>query len=462
MKVIFGGVRGSGPVTGAQYTVYGGDTTSILILGESGERVIIDAGTGLSNLLPHLGEPSDPLVMLLTHYHLDHLMGLPSFKPLYQRERPIKIVGMVPPSGRPDTWQAITTLMDEPYWPVSLTEAGAILVTCDVSSRDGSWLGDINREFMPVGNLEVRVCPVAHPGGCLAWRIDEPATGASLIFATDMEWSRASTEERRAFQEFCASPKPVSTLIMDGHFAADEYADHSGWGHSTLQEVAEVGVDAGASQIGVTHHSPDNDDETLDDRATRLTALIRENGSDAKGFFARQGQQLEIVGKENPEDQTHSNATAVVLMVAELHRMGYQRLRICPGMSPSGVYWRCAVTHVENVREDHGAMIMDESSDAANYSSGAGNHYFGWEDARKDSPEDLARKFVERFPVIARLGRGDDEVYADWFAEVVKVVQAGELPYAYSDWSDDSDSGILPTVGGSSRLPMPPGGEGVN
>ncbi len=96
MRVIFGGVRGSNPVNGNQYTVYGEDTTSILILGDNGERIVIDAGTGLKNLLPHLGESTDPLVLLLTHYHLDHLMGLPTFDPLYQRGRPIKIVGLVP------------------------------------------------------------------------------------------------------------------------------------------------------------------------------------------------------------------------------------------------------------------------------------------------------------------------------------------------------------------------------
>ncbi len=461
MKVIFGGVRGSGPVSGTEYTVYGGDTTSLLVLGEAGERIIIDAGTGLANLTPHLGESTDPLVMLLTHYHLDHVMGLPSFKPLYQRDRPIKIVGMVPPSGRPDTWQALSTLMGDPYWPVSLTEAGAVLVTCDVSAKDGIWQGDINREFLVVGRLEVRVCPVAHPGGCLAWRIDEPATGGSLVFATDMEWSRASLEQRKAFQDFCLQPHRVSTLIMDGHFAADEYPSHTGWGHSTLQEVAEVGVGAGATQIVVTHHAPENNDEILDDRAIRLTALVRELGSDAKAFFAHQGQELEVVSQENIEDKTHRHACSVLLMVAELHRMGYQRLRIGPGMSPSGLHWRCAVTHVGNINSAHGALVVDDSPDVATYSSGAGSNFFGWDDAAGDGPEDLARKFVERFPVIARLGRGDDEDYAQWYDQVVVIAQAGDLPYAYSDWSDQAEDGKLPTVEGVGPLMMPPGGEGV-
>ncbi len=460
MRVIFGGVRGSNPVNGIQYTVYGGDTTSIIILGDSGERIIIDAGTGLRNLLPHLGQSTDPLVLLLSHYHLDHLMGLPAFPPLYQKGRPIKIVGLVPPSGRPDTWQALTNLIGEPYWPVSLARAGSLLVTVDVSARDGSWQGELSREFLTVGSLEVRVCPVPHPGGCLAWRIDDPAKGSSLVFATDMEWSEAGLDHRRKFKDFCRNPNPVSALIMDGHYAEKEYSSHMGWGHSTLQEVAQVGFDVGAKQIGVTHHAPENDDEILDDRAAILMDLVRELGSDAQTFFVHQGQELKIEGKDLSGDAMHDNASLVLLMVSELHKMGYERMRISPGMSSSGLHWRCGITHVANIDPDHGAMALDGSKDLVAYSTSAGDQFFGWDDAACDSPISLARKFIERFPVIARLGRGDDEEYAQWYEQVVQLVEEGDLPYVYSDWSEDSEDGILPTVGGINKLPMPPDGEG--
>ncbi len=460
MKVIFGGARGSSPVSGSQYEIYGGDTTSLLVLGDKGERIIIDAGTGLKNLLPHLGESGDPLVMLLSHYHLDHLMGLPSFPPLYQSGRSIKIVGLVPPSGRPDTWQAITTFMGEPYWPVPMAEAGSMLVTVDVSSKDGSWLGQLNQEFLTVGGLEVRVCPMPHPGGCLAWRIDDPANGSSFIFATDIEWSNAGPDQRQAFYDFCKKPRPVSTLIMDGHFAEKEYSNHMGWGHSTLQEVAQAGVEAGAKQIGVTHHSPENDDATLDNRAAEFMDLIRDLGSDAQSFFVRQGQELKIERKDDSEDAVHRNASLVLQMVSELHQLGYERLRISPGMSPNGTHWRCAVTHVANIKSGHGALVVDQSNDVVTYSSGAGDQFFGWDDAGQDSADALARKFIERFPVITRLGRGDDEEYVEWYEQVVELVAQGDLPCAYSDWSDDEKDGILPTVGGVGELPMPPEGEG--
>jgi len=298
MKVIFGGVRGSGPVSGQQFSVYGGDTTSVMVCGDNGERLVIDAGSGVRNLLPHLGAPTQPLVMLLTHFHLDHLIGLPSFLPLFQGGRPMTIVGPVSPGGQPDTREILNTFMGEPFWPISLTEADADLTTLDVSRRDGLWLDDRSRKFLPVGNLEVRVCPLAHPGGCVAWRIDEPTTGVSLVLATDVEWALADAAQREKFLNFCRKPRPLSLLVMDGHFTATEYASHSGWGHSTWEEVAEVGTAVRANRIAVTHHAPEIDDHTLDGRSDQLLELVREHGSGALAFFARQGQELVIANTD--------------------------------------------------------------------------------------------------------------------------------------------------------------------
>lgn len=294
MKVIFGGVRGSGPISGLEFSVYGSDTTSVMVCGDNGEQLVIDAGTGVRNLIPHLGAPTQPLVMLLTHYHLDHLSGFPAFSPLYQSERSLTIVGPVSPGGHPDTREILSSFMGEPFWPIPLSEAGADLTTLDISRGDGLWLDDRNREFLPVGNLEVRACPLAHPGGCLAYRIDEPATGSSLVLATDVEWGLAYVGHREKFLNFCRKPRPLSLLVMDGHFTTSEYEAHSGWGHSTWEEVAEVGVAVQADRIAVTHHAPEMDDHNLDLRGERFRELVREHGSGALAFFAKQGQELVI------------------------------------------------------------------------------------------------------------------------------------------------------------------------
>ena len=82
MKVIFGAPADPVRYGAPSFPEYGGDTTSVLVCGDQGERLVVDAGTGVRNLLPHLGAPTEPLMMLLTHFHLDHLMGLPAFTPV--------------------------------------------------------------------------------------------------------------------------------------------------------------------------------------------------------------------------------------------------------------------------------------------------------------------------------------------------------------------------------------------
>lgn len=150
----------------------------------------------------------------------------------------------------------------------------------------------------------------------------------------------------------------------------------------------------------------------------------------------------------------------ILAMVHELHKQGYQRLRIMPGLSPSGGYWRCNVTPVTNILQSHGAMAREFQRDSANYTSGMDNTYFNWEDARQDTARDLASKFLQRFPHIVDAGRGRDWAYAGWYVEMLGFAERGELPISYADWYSEPNPRWLPTTTGfESGLPMPPGGE---
>jgi hypothetical protein len=106
-------------------------------------------------------------------------------------------------------------------------------------------------------------------------------------------------------------------------------------------------------------------------------------------------------------------------------------------------------------------MLSDFDRDAAHYTSGQENEYFGWDDARHDTARDLAAKFIDRFPEIVRLGLGTDWLYAGWNVQMLGVAERGEVPVAYSDWYEEPDPKWLPTTRGfESGLPMPPPGEG--
>jgi hypothetical protein len=105
-------------------------------------------------------------------------------------------------------------------------------------------------------------------------------------------------------------------------------------------------------------------------------------------------------------------------------------------------------------------MAKECNHEFAHYSSAQDNAYFGWEDAYQDTARQLAGKFLERFPAIARKGQGVDWLYTGWYVQILGLAERGIFPVAYADWYREPDPRWLPTTEGfESRLPMPPGGE---
>ena len=120
-------------------------------------------------------------------------------------------------------------------------------------------------------------------------------------------------------------------------------------------------------------------------------------------------------------------------MVCELHRMGFQRLRIMPYEHPMG--WRLAVAPWDRFSLRNGASLKDNDWEGVPiYSSaGGGNRYFDWEDAKGDNARALAEKFLFRFPDVAKHGAGRHWNYAGWLSELVGVLEGGDL-FPVTSW----------------------------
>ncbi|MEA3208538.1 MAG: hypothetical protein QOE70_1595 [Chthoniobacter sp.] len=145
----------------------------------------------------------------------------------------------------------------------------------------------------------------------------------------------------------------------------------------------------------------------------------------------------------------------VLEFVRELHLRGYERLRIAPGMSASGLYWRCAITPLSNISPENGARIKDYDGLAAHYSSADGNAFFGWPEAARGTPSELADIFIEAFPAIVAAGRAEDPAYVEWYRAMLEATGADTFPIAYADWDLPEDH--LPTVGARElKLALPP------
>ncbi len=137
-----------------------------------------------------------------------------------------------------------------------------------------------------------------------------------------------------------------------------------------------------------------------------------------------------------PADVSLRRSLRVLAMVAELHKAGYQRLRVAAGMSPSGCYWRCHITSADNVRAN-GWEPRDWEGGVATYTSGDEDLYFGWKDAPGKSARQLAQLFLERFPELAKRGAGRDRPYAGWFVGMLGAAENGRLPIFFADWDLD-------------------------
>lgn len=141
-------------------------------------------------------------------------------------------------------------------------------------------------------------------------------------------------------------------------------------------------------------------------------------------------------------DPTVRRAVRILAMVAELHKRGYQRIRACPAVAPSGCHWRCTIGPAMLFHRDHGAVpkdvvVLDDVPQSAQllarYTTGQENRYFDWTDAAADDARGLAAKFLERFSTIAGYGSGWDYAYAGWFQRLLGLAEAGYLPRALWD-----------------------------
>jgi len=142
-------------------------------------------------------------------------------------------------------------------------------------------------------------------------------------------------------------------------------------------------------------------------------------------------------------NRAKSDSLRLLQMVAELHQSGFERIRVGPGLSPSGIHWRCSITHSSNVRRN-GWEPIDEISETVTYSSSDGDGYFGWPGASGKSAGQLAEMFNARFPVITAQGKGSNRAYVLWFSQVLEKAQRGDLPVLFADYDLDPAAADLP------------------
>ena len=205
---------------------------------------VLDAGTGMRRFRSRIGsallERYESVSIFLSHYHLDHIIGI-SYLPLnFTGKQVIIYAPEVGTEGRKPE-EILARLFDAPiFFPLSG-------FPCSVEIRG------IREGEHQIGGVRINVFSQSHTVPSVAYRIED-----CLCYATD----------RRPTRDLVQYAAGVQYLLHDASFDEEDFAavtDHEKrkralWGHSTAQEGARLARDSGVGHLGLIHLSPQMDE----------------------------------------------------------------------------------------------------------------------------------------------------------------------------------------------------------
>lgn len=292
MFLKFRGTRGSIPTPGDQTLKYGGNTSCIECVSETGERIIFDAGSGIRPLgLELVDQMPLSVSIFISHTHWDHIQGLPFFVPLFVEGNKINIFGTPDPASLKTIKDALSLQMEYRYFPVRETELKSTIHYETLSEG----------QVVEIGDTRISCIFMNHPILNFGYKVEE--NGKSFFFTGDHERYVSSytadspeyhdhqqimEEKQERLIEFI---KGVDVLIADSQYTQEEYEQKVGWGHSTYRGCVAMAKEAGIRRLYLTHHDPTRSDAALDLLNDKLQ---KKYGDDLDVTIAREGMEIII------------------------------------------------------------------------------------------------------------------------------------------------------------------------
>ncbi len=231
----------------------GGNTSCVEVENESGDCVIFDAGSGLRELSQNLRQRpghsagGQTYHIFFSHFHWDHLQGLPFFAQAFNPKNRVIFY-----SDNPDLEGILEAQMSSPYFPVPMQGPGGFGAKLEFV------LLDAPTRRLRLGSSEISWHRVNHPGGCTAYLLED--NGKKIIYSTDTELSRDDflrTEENiRFFTD-------ADMLIMDAQYTMGEALEKTGWGHSAFAVSVDFALNWGVKSLLLFHHEPTYSDKKI-------------------------------------------------------------------------------------------------------------------------------------------------------------------------------------------------------
>lgn len=231
----------------------GGNTSCVEIENANGDCIIFDAGSGLRELSLNLRQRPGHSAggrtyhILFSHFHWDHIQGIPFFSQAFNPKNTIIFY-----STNPDLERILSLQMTNPYFPVPMQGPGGFGAKLEFVLLDSP-----DRQIR-IGSSVINWHKVNHPGGCTAFLIEE--NGKKFIYSTDTELSPDDFLRNAENERFYAN---ADILVMDSQYTMGEALEKTGWGHSSFSVSVDFAMTWKVKKLLLFHHEPTYNDKKV-------------------------------------------------------------------------------------------------------------------------------------------------------------------------------------------------------
>jgi phosphoribosyl 1,2-cyclic phosphodiesterase len=288
IRVKFWGTRGSITTPGLENLYYGGETPCVELIGiphsdpgavilPNNPHLILDGGSGLTALQVPLmagvsGRGEGDLTFLISHYHWDHVIALPFFKPIFLPGNRITFYG----DSEENLRSTLERLFTSNYSPLKGTQNLAAKLTYRQVRLD---------ETMDIAGFQVWATRHHHPGQALTYRVQYKK--ATVVYSTDHGIGDPQIDAK-----LIGLAKNANLWILDAMYTPEECETCIDWGHSDHLAATRLAIEAGVENVVLFHHAPEHNDEMLrqmEQEAIKLTA-----GTPTRVLMARDSLVLDV------------------------------------------------------------------------------------------------------------------------------------------------------------------------
>jgi len=262
LQVHFCGVRGSLPAAGEEFVRYGGHTSCLALTpdGASAPTLLLDAGTGILQAFPLLGDAAYQGALLLTHLHWDHVVGLPFFSAAERDGTRVEVLLPEQEDGA-GAAEVLAGLMSPPYFPIGPHEM------C------GRWTFDtLATGEREVEGFTVLARQIPHKGGrTYGYRVSDGHSAIAYMPDHNPTALGPGEDGLGAYHEDAlALARDVDLLVHDAQLLPEELPAEAHFGHAAADYAVALAERAGARAVSLFHHRLDRTDDELDELAARL------------------------------------------------------------------------------------------------------------------------------------------------------------------------------------------------